>query len=115
MKLLERGYIYGMQKRVGDWLCEQRGVFKARVHTKGMDVPKRANYHTHAPDEQDLSCSETKAGIKKKARESLDSSHHIVGEGLQVISEGTDTKLPKLDSLKWTIQRERAHMFAALV
>ena len=71
-----------MQKRVGDathWLCEQRGICKARVHTKGMEVVKRTNYHTHAPDEQDVSCCETKAGIKRRARESLDSSHHIVG------------------------------------
>ena len=62
-----------------------------------------------------MSCCETKAGIKRRARESQDSSHHIVSESVQMISEGTATKLPKLDSLKRTIQRERAHMLAAPV
>ena len=85
------------------------------VHTKGMEVVKRTNEHTHAPNEQDVSCCETKAGIRRRARESLDSSHHIVSESVQMISEGTATKLPKLDSLKRTIQRERAHMLAAPV
>ena len=118
-KLLERGYIYGMQRRAGDvthWLCEQRGICKARIHTKGMEVVKRTNEHTHAPNEQNfLSCCETKAGIKRRARESQDSSHHIVSESVQTVSEGTTTKLPKLESLKRTIQRERAHMLAAPV
>ena len=76
---------------------------------------KRTNEHTHAPNEQDVSCCETKAGIKRRARESQDSSHHIVSESVQIISEGTATKLPKLDSLKRTIQRERANMLAAPV
>ena len=90
-KLLERGYIYGMQRRAGDvthWLCEQRGICKARVHTKGMEVVKRTNEHTHAPNEQDESCCETKAEIKRRARESQDSSHHIVSESVQIISGG---------------------------
>ena len=39
--MIEGGYMYGMQRRVNDvthWQCEQRGVCKARVHTKGMDI-----------------------------------------------------------------------------
>ena len=43
----------------------------------------------------------------RKARDSQDSSHHIVGESLLTVSEGTAAKLPKLDSLKRTIHRQR--------
>ena len=80
------------------WLCEQKGICKARVNTKGKEVVKRTNEHTQAPNEQDVSCRETKAGIKRRARESQDSSHYIVSES-DMISEGTAIKLPKLDSL----------------
>ena len=46
--------------------------------------------------------------MKRKARDSQDSSHHIVGESLQTVTEGTAVKLPKLDSLKRTIQHQQA-------
>ncbi|KAI6655992.1 hypothetical protein LOD99_1726 [Oopsacas minuta] len=62
---------------------------------------------------QVVSCCETKVGIKRKARESQDSAHHIVGESLQTASEDTAAKLPKLDNLKRTIQRQRATVLAA--
>ncbi|KAI6658382.1 Myotubularin-related protein 8, partial [Oopsacas minuta] len=44
-----------------------------------------------------------------------DSAHHIVGESLLTASEGTAAKLPKLDSLKQTIQRQRSSVLAAPV
>ncbi|KAI6651292.1 hypothetical protein LOD99_5440 [Oopsacas minuta] len=92
-----------------------RGKWKARIHTKDTEIVKRTSEHTHAPDEQAVSCCETKLDIKRKARESQDSAHHIVGESLQTASEGTAAKLPKLDSLKRTIQRQRASALAAPV
>ncbi|KAI6655701.1 hypothetical protein LOD99_1841 [Oopsacas minuta] len=111
-------YVYTVQKRIGDvvhWQCEERGTCKARIHTQDTEIVKRTSEHTHAPDEQAVSCCETKLGIKRKARESQDSTHHIVGESLQTASEGTAAKLPKLDSLKRTIQRQRASVLAAPV
>ena len=60
-------------------------------------------------------CQETKIGIKRRARDSQDSSHHIVGDSLLTVSEGTAAKLPKLDSLKRTIQRQRVQQLAAPV
>ena len=87
-KLTEGGYINAKQRRVGDvthWQCERKGVCKARV------------------------------GIKRKAHETQDGSHCIVGESLQTASDGTATKLPKLNSLKRTIQRQRERVLAAPV
>ncbi|KAI6649971.1 General transcription factor II-I-like [Oopsacas minuta] len=115
-KLLEDGYSFGVQRRVGDvthWLCEQRGVCKARVHTKGMVIVKRTNGHSHGPDEQAADCCEAKAGMMRKARESQDGTDHIVSESLLTASEGTAAKLPKLDNLKRTMQRQRASVLAA--
>ena len=73
-----------------------------------MEIHKRTDEHLHASDEQAVSCSEVKVGMKMKARDSQDSSYHIVGESLETVTEGTDVKLPKLDSLKRTIQRQQA-------
>ena len=84
-------------------------------HTQGTEIVKRTNKHLHAPDEQAVSCYETKIGIKRKARESQDTSHQIVGESVVTVSEGTAAKLPKLDSLKRAIQRQRVQQLAAPV
>ncbi|KAI6655799.1 hypothetical protein LOD99_1941 [Oopsacas minuta] len=80
-----------------------------------MEIVKRTNEHLHAPDVQATACCEIKAGIKRKARDTQDSSHHIIGEGMLTASEGTAAKLPKLDSLKRTIQRQRASVLSAPV
>ena len=72
------------------------------IHTQGTEIVKRTNEHLHAPDEQE----EESEGLP-------DSSHHIVGECLQTVTEGTAAKLPKLDSLKRTIQRQRVRQQAA--
>ena len=97
-KMTEGGYFYGMQRKVGEvihWQREQRGVCKARVHTKGMEIVKCTNEHLHLTDKQAVICQETKTGIKRKARASQDSSHQIVDESLLTVSEGTAAKLPK--------------------
>ena len=88
-------------------MCVQRGLCRAILHTQGLGILKRTNEHSHPPDEGSISCSEVKATIKRKAKDSQDSSHYIVGERLQTISECSAAKLPKLDSLKRTIQRQR--------
>ena len=52
---MERGYIYGEHRRVGEvthWLCEKRGNCNARIHTQGTEIVKRTNEHLDAPDEQ---------------------------------------------------------------
>ena len=95
------------------WLCEQRGNFRARIFTKDFQIVRRCNEHLHGPDEQKISCYETKTGIKRKAVVTHDRSHRIVGESLLTVSEGTAAKLPKLDSLKRTIQRQRQRVLAA--
>ena len=69
----------------------------------------------HGPVEQEVGFREAKIGIKRKAEETRDSSHSIVGESLLTVSEDTAaklSKLPKLDSLKRTMQRQRERVLA---
>ena len=109
-KLSENGFFYDKQRIVGEtihWQCEQRGNCRARIFTKDFEIVRRCNEHLHGPDVQKISCYETKTGIKRKAVVTHDSSHRIVGESLLTVSEGTAAKLPKLNSLKRTIQRQR--------
>ena len=93
---------------------EKKEKCNAKVHTQGTEIVKRTNEHLHAPDKQAVSCYETKIDIKRKARDSQDTSHQIVGE-CYYVSEGTAAKLPKLDSLKRTIQLQRVLQLAAPV
>ena len=70
-------------------LGEKRGVRNAIIHTQGTGIIKRTDEHLYAPEVQAVSCCETKICIKMRTRESQDTSHHIVGESLVIISEGT--------------------------
>ena len=110
-KLVENGFIYDKHKISGNvtyWQCERRSDCQARLHTDGMQIIKRINQHFHGPDIHKVSCLEVKAGIKRKAVETQDSSHHISAEGVLSISDMTAVKLPKMNSLKRTIQRRRS-------
>ncbi|KAI6659606.1 hypothetical protein LOD99_14529 [Oopsacas minuta] len=72
-----------------------------------MEIVKRMNGHLYVPDVQATACCEIKAGIKRKARDTQDSSHHIIGEGMLTASEGTAAKLPKLNSVQRTAKGEQ--------
>ena len=95
------------------WQCERRGVCKARVHTQGSQIVKRANEHLHELDEEAVTCQLVKIGMKRKESETQDSTRLIVGDNLLTVSEGVSVKLPKLTNLKRTIQRQRARILAA--
>ena len=117
-KLIEGGFVYDRQRIIGDtthWQCERRGLCKARVHTNGMAIVKRTGEHLHESDEQQVECIALKAGVKRKARDTNDTTHHIIGDSLDTATESTVIKLPKLDSLKRTIIRERQTIDAAPV
>ena len=80
-----------------------------------MEIVKRTGEHLHEPDEQQIECIALKAGVKRKVRDTNDTTHHIIGDSLDTATESTVIKLPKLDSLKRTIRRERQTIDAAPV
>ena len=115
-KLTEGGYIYDKQRVCGEithWQCEKKSECKARLHTKEDHIVKRTNDHLHGPDNTKVSCFETKIGIKRRAQTTHETSHHIIGDSVLELSEGTSAKLPKLNSLKRTLQRQREKENAA--
>ena len=69
--------------------------------------------HLHEPDQQLIECIALKAGVKRKARDTNDTTHHIIGHSLDPATESSVIKLPKLDSMKRTIRRERHIIDAA--
>ena len=58
------------------------------------------------PDMVVVCCLETKSGIKRKAQQTQDSTHHIVGGNVATVTQNAAIKLPKIDSLK-RIRRQR--------
>ena len=55
---------------------------------------KRTNDHLHGPDNTKVSCFETKIGIKRRAQTTHETSHHIIGDSVLELSEGTSANLP---------------------
>ena len=111
-KLIEAGFIYNKQRTIADtthWQCEKKGFCKARLHTRGEAVVKRTGEHLHDSDALGVICLEVKAGVKRRARDTTDTTQQILSDVLLVrsTSDAIATKLPKLDSLKRTIRRER--------
>ena len=54
--MIEGGFIYGQQRRVGEvmhWQCDRN----LQSSTKGLII-KRTNEHLHEPDEQTVTCHE---------------------------------------------------------
>ena len=73
---------------------------KAIIHTKGLEIIKQTNEHCHPPDENSISCCEVKVSIKRKAKDSQDCSHYIVGECLDTVSDVTAAICPSLTASK---------------
>ena len=88
------------------WQCERRGICKARMHTNGTSIIKRTSEHLHGEDQQQVDCITLKAGMKRKARDTHDSTHHIISDALEVVTVPSFIKLPKLESSKRTVRRE---------
>ena len=53
--------------------------------------------------------------MKRRARDTNDTTHYIIGDSLETETESTVIKLPKLHSLKRTVRRERQTNNAAPV
>ena len=45
--------------------------------------------------------------MKRRARDTNDTTYYVIGDSLETETESTVIKLPKLDSLKRTVRRER--------
>ncbi|KAI6647824.1 hypothetical protein LOD99_8411 [Oopsacas minuta] len=71
------------------------------------EIVKRPGEHFHSPDILPVNCLEVKDRMKRKARQTHDTTHHILEDELGIITDSRAAKLPKLDCMKHTIRRER--------
>ena len=90
-----------------DWQCIQRVICKARIHTCENVVVSRNNEHNHESNSANFHCSKLKAGIKRSASETQVGPHSIIANSSSLLEEASAVKLPKLNTLKQTVRRER--------
>ena len=60
--------------------------------------------HLHSPDILVVNCLEVKDRMKRKARQTHETTRHILGDELEIITGTTAAKIPKLYSMKRTIR-----------
>ena len=108
--LMENGYTYTKHRVYKDtfqWHCVERKTCRARIHTNGTNVLKKTNEHTHELNSKIFHCNVVKAGIKRKAADTQETTHSIVVSEISKLNEESAVYLPRLDSLKRPICRSR--------
>ena len=113
-KLRRNGYMYVFQKTlandVSSWECvlRRRGHCKARVKISvSDDFIEQTNEHTHPPCQTNCEVSKVKAGIKRRAEGTNDTSQQILSVELSAISESVGTNLPSMEVLRRNIRAAR--------
>ena len=108
--IMENNFVYTKHCTVNNkvhWQCIERGICKARLHTCGDLVVSRSNEHNHESNYATFHCSKMKTGMKRKAAETQEGTHSILTNSLSQLPEASAVKLPRLESLKQTVRRER--------
>lgn len=113
-KLCYEGFVYIKDKEVEDgeviyWRCERKKICKGRAKTVG-DTVHTGTQHNHAPDATRKDVIQAKNDVKIVAATTRNPTHQILAEAVATISEVAAVQLPKFNSLKRTIQRQRTSL-----
>ncbi|KAK4876031.1 hypothetical protein RN001_012453 [Aquatica leii] len=78
-KFTADGYIYVFDKMSKDnvtkfWRCEQKGRCKARLHTKGKEVIKKVNNHSHDTSAAKIEKDKVITAIKRRAEDTVENT-----------------------------------------
>ena len=112
-KATVEGFIYTLNRYSNDieyWVCEKRGVCKARIHTRSNNIIKPTtsseliSEHCHGPDSAKLEMLKAYNRLKTEASESEMSTRSLLSKAVQSLPAESINKLPKLDSVKKTIR-----------
>ena len=110
-KLLKDGFIYFFQNTlandVSSWECSlgRKGQCKARVKLTSDDqFIEQTNEHTHPPLQTNCELARVKAGIKRRAETSNDTSRQILAGELGGVTETTIVNLPSMETLRRNIR-----------
>ena len=115
-KATVNGFLCTLHNVSGDtlqWVCEKRGICKARIHTINDVVVKPADpddiniSHTHGPVESRIEMLKAYTKMKELAKESEVSTRSILSTGIQTLHPSSIVKLPQFASVKRTIRNHK--------
>ena len=84
-----------------------KGNVKLVKLTSDDQFIKQTNEHTHPPSETNCELARVKAGIKRRAETSNDTSRQILAGELGGVTETTIVNLPPMETLKRNIRAAR--------
>ena len=112
-----QGFVYTLTKsssEVQQWVCEMRGMCKARVHTRGDVIIKPTllndihSSHTHGSDPVRIDMLKGYNKVKERSIDSEESTRIIVSYGIEQMGASSVAQLPKLESVKRTIRTHKS-------
>ena len=113
-KLIKDGFIYTFQKFLANdfasWECvlRRKGQCKAKVKLDPNDnFVEQTNQHTHPPSLINCEVAKVRAGIRRRAQDTVMTSQQILAEQLAGISEGAAINLPVVGNLRRNIRSAR--------
>ena len=114
-KLVIEGYIYCKNKSLTNgsscWECEERrskNGCNARVTLyENEEIIKGPSEHKHPPKPENIAVGKIRSNMRRMANETTSTPNIIIGDQLQGASGETLAKLPKLDTLRRCIRRQR--------
>jgi len=118
LKIIHEGYVYVKQKElkngVTSFECEHRRnkrecKAKLKVRVKEIEIVDKLHEHTHAPDVTHSEVSGTLDNIRKRARESEDTSQQIIAKTCANIRSETAANLPPIHHIKRNIRNRRKY------
>ena len=111
------GFLYTLKRSCHPhlhWICEKRATCKARITTKDgvvINPPNKSEIilsHTHAPEPMRVEMIKGITRMKDRAVSSEDTTRSILSSGLGLMTDSSISALPKLDSLKRRIRRQKS-------
>ena len=114
-KLLRNGYMYVHRRNLSEgssmWECIywRKGYHcNTKVKLSPLDeFLDETHEHTHAPSQTECQVTKVKAGIKRRAEETEETTQQIQGTELRNISDGVAANLPSLETLRRNVRHSR--------
>ena len=116
IQLLRESFIYYKNKTLNNgntyWECKERrsgnGCNVKIVLVDDNNFLNQSGEHTHAPNPDGVAAQRLRADMKREARESNTTTNNIIAGNIGGANEGTLAKLPKVDTMRRDIRRQRA-------
>ncbi|CAF1296683.1 unnamed protein product [Adineta steineri] len=106
------GYLYIISKESVDkiiWCCRnyRHRQCRGRIHTINGQVTELVGNHNHEPVHSAGEVAEARTQMVHAAKQTINTTHNIVANGVSNLSDRAIASLPNLQNLKRTVQRNR--------